>query len=257
LSKAQWDWRGCCQWVGYDLEMSKVEPSAPQTLAGIDLIMVLPPERQVELVRLCQWRRYDKDEQIIDRASTSKSRDVMFIASGSVRVVVYSLMGRDLTLDDRTAGTYFGELAAIDGHPRSASAMAVEPTVIAALPAEHFNRYMSSEPAFARIVMLRLATMVRATTDRLIDLSTLGAHHRVHLELLRLAHQATLVNGIPKIQPIPMHADLASRVSTTRETVARVLNDLARRHILKRESDALMVVGIERLEEMVNDIRGE
>jgi len=237
--------------------MSRVEPAAVHMLTGIDLIAALPPDRQDELVRLCQWRRYEKDEQIIDRASISKSRDVMFIASGAVRVVVYSLMGRDLTLDDRRAGTYFGELAAIDGQPRSASAMAVEPTTIAALPGEHFLRFLATEPAFARIVMLRLATMVRTTTDRLIDLSTLGAHHRVHVELLRLAHQAAKVNGVPAIKPIPIHSELAARVSTTRETVARVLSDLSRRRIMKRDADALIVMDIDRLEEMVEDIRGE
>jgi CRP-like cAMP-binding protein len=237
--------------------MNRVEPAAVHKLTTIDLIAVLPPARQEELVRLCQWRRYDKDEQIIDRASVSANRDVMFIASGAVRVVVYSLMGRDLTLDDRRAGTYFGELAAIDGQPRSASAMAVEPTLIAALPAEHFVRFLATEPSFARIVMLRLATMVRTTTDRLIDLSTLGANHRVHVEILRLAQKAVNISGVPAIKPIPIHGELAARVSTTRETVARVLGDLARRKILTREADALMVTDLGRLQDMVDDVRGE
>lgn len=235
--------------------MGKGEPVAASTLAGIELIASLPPERRAEVARLCQWRRYSKDEQILDRASDS--RDVLFIISGRVRVVIYSLSGRELTLDDLEAGSHLGEMAAIDGRPRSASVMAVVPTVVASLPAEHFLRLIMTEPAFARTVMERLSVMVRVTTDRLIDLSTLGANHRVHVELLRLAATAETVDGVPAIRPIPVHGDLAARVSTTRETVARVLNDLARRKIVKRGTDALLVLDTERLKDMVEDVRGE
>ena len=62
---------------------------------------------------------------------------------------------------------------------------------------------------------------------------------------------------IASISPIPVHGDVASRVSTTRETVARVMNDLARQGVVERLKDALLVNDVEKLREMVEEVRGE
>ena len=48
----------------------------------------------------------------------------------------------------------------------------------------------------------------------------------------------------------------ASRVSTTRETVARVLNDLARKGIVERTKDALLIHNLGCLRDMVQEVRG-
>lgn len=226
------------------------------SLDGIDLLSVLSPQKRADLARQCRWKRYQSHEQIIDRQS--ETRDVFFIVSGTVRIVIYSLSGRELTLDDLHAGQFFGELAAIDGHPRSASVMAVADTVIAALPYEAFVQLLRDEPDLAFQVMRRLASIVRTSTDRIIDLSTLGANNRVHAELMRLARLAGVADdGQAVLKPIPVHADIAARVSTTRETVARVLNDLARRGTVRRERDALVIVDVDALETMVESVRGE
>lgn len=226
------------------------------TLDHIDMLRGLPDSLRNEAARLCRWKRYAPGEQIIDRESDS--RDVYFVVEGAVRIVIYSASGRELTLDDLLTGAFFGELAAIDGLPRSASAMAVHDTTIASLPADQFLRLLGAYPDMTLRVMRRLAAVVRAATERIIDLSTLGANNRVHAELLRLGRMAEQdANGHPILTPIPVHGDIASRVSTTRETVARVMNDLARAGIVKRERNALVVLDLDRLEEMVEAVRGE
>ena len=60
-----------------------------------------------------------------------------------------------------------------------------------------------------------------------------------------------------EIRPIPVHGDIASRVSTTRETVARVLSDLARKDIVERKKNALLIKDLAQLREMVEEVRGE
>ena len=79
----------------------------------------------------------------------------------------------------------------------------------------------------------------------------------MHAELLRLAKDAVNDDNTAAISPIPIHGDIASRVSTTRETVARVLGDLSRSKIVRRESDALVIVDLERLQSMIERVRGE
>lgn len=225
-----------------------------QSLDNIRLLAALPPPERDQVARACRWKRYRAGEHIID--SQGDSRDVFFIVSGTVRVANYSLSGREVTLDDIPAGGYFGELAALDNHPRSAGVTAVEDTVVAALPPDHFIRLVTGHPKLALAVMRSLAGIVRSSTDRIMDLSTLGANNRVHAEMLRLAKAAGRDGWRAEIKPIPPHADIASRVSTTRETVARVLNDLARAGIVKRERDALQVLDLGRLEALVEDVRG-
>lgn len=233
-----------------------VDDTSSLSLDRIEPLAVLSPEVRADIARLCSWKRFGPHEQIIDRQSDT--RDLLFLVRGSVRVVIYSVSGRELTLDDLKEGAFLGELSAIDGHPRSASVMSLSETVIASLSAEHFRRLLAQHSDFAMMVMKRLASMVRASTDRIIDLSTLGANNRVHAELLRQARLAgERDDGSAILKPIPVHGDMASRVSTTRETVARVLNDLARQGLVRRERDALVIVDLARLEEMVEEVRGE
>ena len=89
-----------------------------------------------------------------------------------------------------------------------------------------------------------------------MDLSTLGANNRVYAEILRLARPNMHGDNKAKIKPIPIHGDIASRVSTTRETVARVFGDLTRQGVLKRKRDAIIVFDIAQLERMVEEFRG-
>ena len=105
-------------------------------------------------------------------------------------------------------------------------------------------------------VMRTLAHVVRTSTERIMDLSTLGANNRVHAELLRHAQANMNDENQALLSPIPVHGDLASRVSTTRETVARVMNDLARQGIVERTKDALVVRDVRRLRDMVEEVRG-
>lgn len=211
---------------------------------------------QVSIVeKNCRWKTYGSGEQIIDQHSDS--RDIFFVTAGRVRVVNYSLSGREITFDDLEPGSHFGELAAIDGLPRSASVMALEDARIASLPADQFQQVVLDHPEIALKLMKHLAHLVRTSTTRIMDLSTLGANNRIHADLLRLARKVTEDNLTAVISPIPVHSDVASRVSTTRETVARVMNDLARKGIVERQKNALVVQDLERLEDMVEDVRGE
>lgn len=240
--------------VGRDLNVA--DEIAQNSLDGIDLLAPLSPDERAAVARQCRWRRYAPQEQIIDRQS--QNRDVYLVIKGSVRIVIYSLSGKELTLDDLGAGYYFGELAAIDGHPRSASVMALVETQVAVLPAEVFMRLVTTHEGMMHMLLKRLASMVRTSTDRIIDLSTLGANNRVHAELLRQARAAGISDeGSAVLSPIPVHGDIASRVSTTRETVARVLNDLARQGLVRRDRDALVILDVDKLEEIVESVRGE
>ncbi len=225
------------------------------SLIGIELLSDLPTKALEALSKRCSWRTYQVNEQVINRQSDSC--DLYFIVDGRARVVNYSLSGREVTFDDREGGTYFGELAAIDGEPRSANVVALEETVVASLSQTDFHDLLNTYPIVAVRILKNLAKIVRISTDRIMDLTTLGANNRVHAELLRLAKPGMMDDNTAKISPIPIHGDIASRVSTTRETVARVLSDLTREGILQRDQDTLIILNVDALTDIVEIVRGE
>jgi CRP-like cAMP-binding protein len=225
------------------------------SLANIELLAGLSQKELQQVEKACRWRHYASHQQIIDR--DSDSRDVFFVVSGRVRIVNYSYSGRGIILDELPRGSYFGELAALDDRLRSARVIAVKESMLAALPQGHFITLLEKRPLIALRVMRHLAAIVRYSTDRIMELSTLGANNRVHADLLRQARSN--MNGKNKavIAPIPVHGDIASRASTTRETVARVMNDLARQGILERGKDRLIIGNVEKLQHLVEEVRGE
>ncbi|WP_135079219.1 Crp/Fnr family transcriptional regulator [Terasakiella sp. SH-1] len=226
-----------------------------QSLENINLLDGLSTEIIEELNKQCRWKWYDDHEQIIDRQA--ESTDVFFIVQGRVRIVIYTVGGKEITLDDFTEGKQFGEMAAIDGLPRSASVMAMDKSLLAAMPQSRFMSLLTGHPIVAERVLKNMAHIIRISNERIMDLSTLGAANRVHAEILRQARDNMTDEDEAFISPIPIHSDIGSRISSTRETVARVMNDLARKGFVERKKNGLVVRNVEQLSQMVEEVRGD
>lgn len=225
--------------------------SGTRSLDGIDVLADMDSEARRALVDRCRWHEFAAHEQIIDRAS--EGNDVYFVARGEVRIVNFSYAGREVSYDDIGAGGLFGELAAIDGAPRSASVVALADTETAAISPDLFISLLREHPEIAITIIRRLVQIVRGSTDRIMDLSTLGAVNRIHAELLRLAGPGSDDDDTAEIRPLPVHSDIASRAGTTRESVARAIGDLDRRGIVRKESHALVILDLERLRDLVEE----
>jgi len=234
--------------------MAQTNPGPPErSLAGIGILAKIPPSERGAIERRCAWRGHPAGSTIIDRETPS--RDVYFVVAGTVRVVNFSASGREVSLAEVAPGHCFGELSAIDGQPRSAHVVAVSDALTAALPQQAFVDLLTRYPGAALALIARLAAVVRSSTDRIMDLSTMGAHNRIYAELLRLSEPSQA--NIAVIRPIPIHADLAARVSTSRETVARALSHLVKESVLEKLDDVLMILDVARLQTMVQQFRNE
>jgi CRP/FNR family cyclic AMP-dependent transcriptional regulator len=231
------------------------KPNQPSSLGlrVVALLEGLSAERLEAIARECAWRSFEPGQRIISR--DAPDRDLYLIVSGRVRVTTYSAAGRQVTFRDFGAGQHLGEVAAIDGMPRSADVVALDSALLASLPAASFRRLLREEPAIAERLLRDFAGLVRRLSERVIDLSTLGVHQRLHAELLRLAREAGVRGNRARIDPAPKHADLASQVSTYREQVTRELSALARAGVLGKDGRALVVLDVARLEKMVEEVR--
>lgn len=223
--------------------------STNESLAGITLLSGISPTELGELERAGSWRRYGAKEQIFDR--DSEGRDIFFVVDGKVQILNYSPSGREISFAQVDSGGYFGELSALDGGTRSASAMAVEESALASMSSQTFKKLLLDHPKIAFEVLLNLTGMVRSADARIMDLSTLSAINRVHTELVRMSSPIGPGSNVGIIQPIPTHNEIASRASTTRETVSRVLSHLTKVFIIERTSDALKVLDLQRLNDLI------
>ena len=223
---------------------------ATPSLGAVRLLESLNADALQRLEKHCRWRRYGASEQILDR--DDDNRDVLFVVEGSVRVVNFSLSGREVSYANIPQGGFFGELAAIDGQPRSASVVAIEKCLLATVPPQTFTALLRENPDLALEVMRRLARIIRICDDRIMDLSTLGAVQRVYVELLRMGKADPAGTGALAIFPLPAHKDIAARASTTRETVARVISQLTSATIVERRDKALYILDPARLKELAS-----
>ncbi len=235
--------------------VSGVQVETGRTLAGIGLFEDLDAAERRRLEQRCTWRRYGAGETVLERGS--ESREVLFIVDGAVNILNVSLAGREVAYATLRSGDCFGELAAIDGQPRSASVVATEKTLVAVLASEQFLDLLKERAEVTFKVLQRLTGMVRMGDVRIMELSTLAATQRVYAEILRMARPDVAVPDRWVIHPLPPLREIASRISTTRETVARALSLLYPTGMVRRRGKSLYILDRDKLEETLATLQQE
>jgi CRP/FNR family transcriptional regulator, cyclic AMP receptor protein len=221
---------------------------AEHTLAGSKMLEPVDRAAIAKLEALCTWRMVREGEPVVTR--DSDSRDVFFVVKGRCRIVNYSPSGREVAYAIAGPGEFFGEMAAIDGLPRSATVVALEDCVVGSITPQTFRDMIEEHPRVSFVIMEKLVRIVRTSDDRIMDLATLSAYQRVYSELLKLIKPDPVRTGSWLIYPLPTQAQIAAQASTTRETVARVLSHLAGDGIAERKSKTLYVRQVERLKQL-------
>ncbi len=220
-----------------------------ETLARIPLFRSLDQESVQRLDGRCIWRRVQANEWIVDYEEGGT--DLFFVAKGHVRVRIRAISGRETILRDIRDGEYFGELAAIDGQPRSAGIQAVTNSVIARMAPAVFRSTVHAHADVCDQLLGLLASQIRLLAHRVNEYGTLDVRHRIYAELLRLARPLRPGERQHIISPPPTHAELAGRVSTRREAVTRELNSLAGAGLIERRRGALILSDPKRLADLV------
>lgn len=182
--------------------------------------------------------------------------DVYFVVSGTLRVVIYAPTGRGVLFRDLGPGECIGELAAIDGRPRSASVEALTAAVVAQVPGAKFRAVVADEPKLAMGLLVQSVRYIRELTDRVYAFSSLAVANRIHAELLRLVRETGAEGQNVAIDPAPKHADIADRISTHREAVSREMSRLARLGLVARDGKKLIVKDVTRLARLVEEAGG-
>src|SRR6516162_3875498 len=222
-----------------------------ETLAKIRLFRSLDAAKIESLDTQCSWRRASGNQWIIDYQDASS--DVFFVVSGTVRVKLQSVSGREVLLREINAGEFFGELAAIDNQPRSAGIVAVTDVTVARMPASVFLAAVHAYPDVCNQLLALMADQIRTLANRVNEFTTLDGRYRLYAELLRLSRAEP---GKPRrgiISPPPLQSELAARISIRREAVGRELKALERAGLIERRRGALVLTDTARLRNSIEE----
>ncbi len=151
--------------------------------------------------------------------------DTLFVLlSGRVKVFATGENERELVIDTLGAGEYVGEMA-LDGGPRSASVITLEPTVCSIVTRVTLREHIVQNPEFAFDLLAKVIRRARRATMNLKNLALLDVYGRVARLLTQLAVER---DGRRQVPERLTHQEIAERVGASREMISRLFKDLTR-----------------------------
>src|SRR5438477_5953323 len=193
--------------------MAGESPNALQLKEIID-----PVVRQ--LASLGRVRTYPKNSVFITEGDSSDS--LFVVLKGKVKVFVSDNEGHEMILDMHGPGEYVGEMA-MDGNPRSASVMTLEPTTFSVVAKDPIREAIRANPDFALEMIARVIDRARLATNSVKHLALLDVYGRVARLLLEMAVEKDGKLAIPEKLT---QQEIAARVGASRDMVSRIFRDL-------------------------------
>ncbi len=193
----------------------------PSPTAGHEKLLAnLSPSLRALAVRGAM-RSYRKNSVIINEGELGESLFVLL--EGRVKIYSNDADGREITFNTVAAGDYFAEMW-LDGGPRSASVMTLEPSVCSIVSRTALREHLADEPEFALELVAQVIRRARAATETARNMALLDVYGRVVVMLESQKGPAQPDAPITLTQIT--HQNIASRVGASREMVSRLLKDL-------------------------------
>jgi CRP-like cAMP-binding protein len=203
-------------------------------LGRTDLLRRVPPEDLAAVAAASRLRRFRRDQVVCTTGDPADS--LIVVVSGSVRVVVRSADGGELTLTVIQPGGTLGELSIADGGPRSTDAETLEDSQLLLVPREAIQDVCARVPAAAQALTDSIAAILRRLTEAVGDLVFLDLPRRVAKVLLG---QPRGDDGV--IQVKVNQEQLAHQAGGSRQSVNAALRGFERRGWIEVRGRALIV----------------
>jgi CRP/FNR family transcriptional regulator/CRP/FNR family cyclic AMP-dependent transcriptional regulator len=235
----------------YQPEVSFQRGKQPMTmiqfLQEIPLFHALSTEQLRSICKDVQPRKFGQGEIIFREGDPGQV--LYLVQSGQVRIYVNGLDGSETSviLFGRP-GDMFGELAVIDGLPRSATAVALDKTVLYTISRESFRQHMQRFPQLALNFMKELTHRVRYNTRQMDSLASLPVSQRLARKLLELAQDYGRIEADSVIIDMTLtQANLASLIGATRESTNKILRDFRERCLIWFEYGRITILDADAL----------
>ena len=227
--------------------MVDVRPMS-DALASVPLFAGLDGDGLANLARGMRVRRFRRAETVFHVGDPG---DALFIVmAGSIKITLPADTGDEAILATLRPGDFFGELALLDGAPRSATAVAIEPTETYILARDRFRELIATEPVMREALLATLAAEVRRLTHHVEELHFLDITGRLASRLARLATEpgaARLADGSIRLAGPLTQGDLAAMIGCTRQSVNKLLGLFTDDGLIRLERDRIVILDLEGL----------
>jgi CRP-like cAMP-binding protein len=219
--------------------MSAKLEDARRLLGKGALFRKLAPKDRDSLVARARMRSFNAGESIFLMGDLHDS--MIAILKGEVRISIPSVDGKELILAIVYAGEVFGEIAMLDGKPRSADATALTACTLAVLDRRDVLAALDRNPEAWLGFVEVLCSRLRYTDQQLVEMALLQLPERLAQTLLRTVDAVpTQVSNRARLRL--SQNELAHRVGATRESVNKCLNEWQRGGIIRIEKHAITIM---------------
>jgi CRP/FNR family cyclic AMP-dependent transcriptional regulator len=187
------------------------------------LLACLPESQQQIVLRLGRPRQYHANDDLLGQGEQSDF--VIIIVDGFVRIVAVTDDGAESLLAIRTAGDVIGELAAMDGLPRSATARAADAVVARCVTKPELDRCLRDHPDIARAFSQTVASKLRLATRRRVDFRR-SAKARLAQVLVDLYHGSPGRRGNGSMSVLVTQSELAGLIGASEPAVHKAIRAL-------------------------------
>ncbi len=194
-----------------------------------------------ELQRLSQVsvrRRAARGEQVVRAGEDAEF--LIILLTGRAKVTNFDEEGREIILAWLGPGEFFGEMGLIDGSPRSASVVAVEPCELLTIGKLEFQRCMQDNFQVAQKLMRILVRRLREADRNIESLALLDVYGRVARLLLDMSEEE---GGKRLVKQKISKQDMARMIGASREMVSKVMRDLEVGGYIICDSDVITITG--------------
>jgi len=192
-------------------------------------------------------RQFNDGETIVHEED-EESQTFFIIGAGTVHVVVLSSEGKQTILATLRQGEFFGEMALLDGEPRSASVVAAGKCTLLMLYRKVFIDILQKYPKITIQMLVEMSRRLRKSNRHINTLSLMSVYGRVADVLIQIAKDSgKKIGSMIVIDERPTHQELADMAGTSRETVSRILSQLQKKHYLSIDRKKMVILNEEKL----------
>jgi CRP/FNR family cyclic AMP-dependent transcriptional regulator len=219
-------------------------------LARVPLFADLTTEELGALATSLRRRRSARGEVLFIEGDPGDS--LYIIEEGRVKIALTSPQGKEVVLTILGPSDFFGDLALLDGEPRSADAIAVEACQLLLLRRQDFLSFIDAHPAAAKKLLAVLSRRLRRNAQLVQDAAFLDIPSRLARLLAGLADQEGQPAGTGVVIGSRLtQTDLAGFIGASRESVNKWLRSFERQGLLRLERGRLVILDVERLREHI------
>ena len=228
--------------------------------------MLLSDLRNINIFQNCEETLLEKIQKNLkikeEKSGTTilnqgdETKNLYIIIDGTLLITQLAEDGKVVSLELLKKGQCFGEIAIIDGAPRSASVTSLGDVKLGSLSESFVKETLMNDLNFTKSLLLRFSRIVRNANIQIFSLITANARKRLLYQLLRLSKMNKENPRLRIVEKGLSHTAIGSFAGISRETVTRLISELKSDQILSSNAHGELILNVEDISTELSSIIG-